>query len=137
MTTQTIEERGLDRDGAIREIRTALKRRSGKTWSVTGGRGTAWGWITIDAPPARRTSHCVKRAGVLTDNPGDYEEIETGVPGGSMTVAERAELGTLLGLDRPVHCQGESIPAGTDYRLEYIDRANGRTPTTHGKQYWD
>lgn len=43
------------RDEAIREIKRALEKRSGKRWSVTGGRGTAWGWITIDAPPARRT----------------------------------------------------------------------------------
>src|SRR5262249_21146248 len=45
----------LDRDTAIKRIRAALKRRSGKTWSVTGDRGTAWGWINIDAPPKRRT----------------------------------------------------------------------------------
>lgn len=43
-----------DRDDAIRRIRQALRRRSGKAWSVTGGRGTAWGWITITAPPRRQ-----------------------------------------------------------------------------------
>ena len=37
----------IDRDEAIKAIRTALKRRTGKTWSVKGGRGTAWGWLTI------------------------------------------------------------------------------------------
>jgi hypothetical protein len=45
----------MDRDVAIRLIRTALRKRSGKDWSVTGGKGTAWGWLTIDAPPRRRT----------------------------------------------------------------------------------
>lgn len=45
----------MDRDTAIAEIRAALKRRSGKAWSVKGGRGTAYGWIEIDAPPRRRT----------------------------------------------------------------------------------
>ena len=45
----------LTRDQAIKRIRDALKLRSGKPWSVTGGTGTAWGWIRIDAPPARRT----------------------------------------------------------------------------------
>ncbi len=35
----------MDRDEAIKRIRAALKRRSGKLWSVTGGRGTSWGWI--------------------------------------------------------------------------------------------
>lgn len=43
----------MDRNETIKRIKDALKRRSGKPWSVTGGRGTAWGWITIDAPPAR------------------------------------------------------------------------------------
>jgi hypothetical protein len=51
MTTATY----IDRDAAIKRIRAALKFRSGKDWSVTGGKGTAYGWIKIDAPPRRRT----------------------------------------------------------------------------------
>lgn len=47
----------MDRNETIKAIKTALQKCSGKTWSVTGGRGTAWGWLTIDAPPARRTWH--------------------------------------------------------------------------------
>ena len=93
----------MERDEAISEIRAALKRRSGKTWSVTGDRGTAWGWITIDAPPARRTEKT------------------------HMTTADREELARLLGLN-DVHFQGVSIPASSQYRQEYVDRANGRTP---------
>ena len=42
------------RDLAISRIRSALRRRTGRAWSVTGGRGTGWGWISISAPPARR-----------------------------------------------------------------------------------
>jgi len=42
-----------DRDLAIERIRLAMKRRTGRAWSVRGGRGTVWGWITISAPPAR------------------------------------------------------------------------------------
>lgn len=102
-----------DRDEAIRQIRAALRRRSGRAWSVTGGRGTAWGWITITAPPARRVEY------------------------GSMSDTDRAELGELLGLDGRAHHQGVSIPAGSDYRAEYIDRAEGRAPTTVGVPYWD
>lgn len=45
----------LDRDATIKRIRAALKKRSGKDWSIKGGSGTAWGWIEIDAPPRRRT----------------------------------------------------------------------------------
>jgi hypothetical protein len=102
----------LDRDETISRIRAALKKRSGKAWSVTGGRGTAWGWISIDAPPKRRTN------------------------GGNMTAADQAELATLLGLEH-AHCQGVSIPAGYDYRAEYVDRAEGRKPSVCGTPYWD
>ena len=127
----------MDRNESIKEIKTALRKRSGKTWSVTGGRGTAWGWINIDAPPKRKTAHHVKKDGVLTDNPEDYEERDTGELGGHMTPADRKELAELLGLDKPVHFQGESIPSGCNYRDEYFDRANGRTPEKVGTQYWD
>src|SRR5919106_1076456 len=55
-TTYRQEPQMTDRDEAIRQIRAALRRRSGRAWSVTGGRGTAWGWITITAPRARRAA---------------------------------------------------------------------------------
>jgi len=47
----------IDRDEAIKRIRKALTKKTGKSWSVTGGRGTAWGWITVSAPPRRRVWH--------------------------------------------------------------------------------
>ena len=100
------------RDDAIKAIRTALRKRSGKAWSVTGGRGTAYGWITISAPPARR---------------GEY---------GSMTEEDSTELAALLGLDR-VHHQGQDVPASDAYRAEYVARAQGRTPDRYGTRYWD
>jgi len=131
------KKKTMDRNETIKEIKTALKRRSGKIWSVTGGKGTAWGWINIDAPPARRTCHAVKKPGVTTDNPEDYEHQDTGIPGGSMLPDDRAELGRLLGLDEPVHDQGVSIPSGSDYWAEYVDRANGRKPEKCGVPYWD
>jgi hypothetical protein len=102
-----------DRNDAIKLIRAALKQRSGKTWSVTGGRGTGWGWIAITAPPARRLGY------------------------GYMTDGDREELGKLLGLGGPAPTQGEKIPAGSDYRREYVARAQGQTPTVHGTPYWD
>ena len=57
--TQPVPHRleSMDRDEAITKIRTALKGRSDKRWSVRGGTGTAWGWITITAPPSRRGEH--------------------------------------------------------------------------------
>jgi hypothetical protein len=101
-----------DRDETIKTIRAALKRRSGKTWSVRGGTGTAWGWITITAPPARCDD-------------------------GYMSDADAAELADLLGFDRPVSHQGVEVAASSNRRQEYIDRAEGRTPSVHGVSYWD
>jgi hypothetical protein len=42
------------RKKAIADIKAALKARSRKEWSVTGGRGTAYSYITISSPPRRR-----------------------------------------------------------------------------------
>lgn len=125
-----------ERDAAIKAIRAALKKRSGKVWSVTGGRGTAWGWIKIDAPPARCTwRHFLKEG--LPDAPGNYEERDNVTPNsGHMSPAERVELAALLGLDT-VHCQGVSIPASGAYREEYMARAKGWEPKVIGTQYWD
>ena len=127
----------MDRNEAIRRIRNALKRRSGKMWSVTGGSGTAWGWIRIDVPPARRTWRNFKPEGA-PDIPESYRgnERDTGEPTGHASPAERAELAALLGLES-VHDQGVSVPASTDYYVEFVDRAEGRDPSRIGKPYWD
>jgi hypothetical protein len=102
----------ITRDEAIRRIRTALKARTGRTWSVTGGRGTAWGWIRISAPPAR-------------------------LVGGAMADDDRALLALTLGKPDGIPAQGESIPASAAYYREYVDRAEGRPPTVTGTPYWD
>lgn len=100
-----------DRDDVIRILRSELKRRSGKAWSVTGGKGTAWGWITITAPPCRRVGY------------------------GHMTDVDQTELAELLGLDR-VHHQGESVPDSQAHRIEYVDRARG-LGASPAAAYWD
>lgn len=107
-----VVEAAQDRNTAIAAIRFALQRRTGRAWSVTGGRGTAWGWITVSSPPARRL---------------DY---------GCMTDEDATALAAALGLDR-VHQQGVSIPASYGHRAEYVARALGKTPTTYGQTYWD
>lgn len=100
------------RKNTIAAIRAALKDRSGKAWSVTGGRGTAYGWITIEAPPARREQY------------------------GYMSDADRAELGHLLGVT--VHHQGHSVPASHDYRRLTIQQAaTGSTNGQTAEPYWD
>lgn len=103
-----------DRNDAIKLIRAALRQRSGKAWSVTGGTGTAYGWIEIKSPPKRAADQW-----------------------GTMTAAEAAELGDLLGLGGPAHHQGVSIAASGNHRREYVDRAEGRTPAVTGSTYWD
>lgn len=133
----------VDRDDAIKAIRAALKRRSGKAWSVTGGRGTGWGWIEITAPPKRRTGVHVKnpewQGSVCDPRDPEWILVDSGEPQqfGLMTPADRDELTALLGLDRPVHEQGYSIAASTDYRVEAVARAEGRNPSAYGTPYWD
>ena|SRR5688500_10955659 len=101
-----------DRNATIAVIKSALRERSGKVWSVKGGTGTAWGWITISAPPKRLNEY------------------------GYMSADDCAELAALLSLPT-VHFQGVSIPASSAYRAEHIARAKGQTPETFGTQYWD
>ena len=128
-----------DRDEAIARIKAALKRRSGKSWSVTGGKGTAWGWIEINVPPARRTwTNVPKPHNVIRLDPGreNWDEVDTGKPGGFMGPPDRDELAKLLGLPE-VHFQGVSIAASSAYREEYISRAEGRTPAKIAEPYWD
>jgi hypothetical protein len=125
------------RDETISRIKTALKKRSGKSWSVTGGKGTAWGWIKIDVLPAKQTAHFQLKAGLTTGHTmDDYDDMDTGEKGGHMTPTDRAQLKELLGLDS-LHHQGVSIMASSDAYQEYIDRAEGRTPTKIAEPYWD
>lgn len=86
----------MTRDEAIQRLRAALKRRTGRPWSVSAGRGTSWGWITVQAPPRRRWN-------------------------GHTSTEDCAELARVFGLDRPSHHQGESI--SPDRRDWYVGRA--------------
>ena len=137
-TTTTREPGAFDRDVVIKTIRTNLRRRSGKDWSVKGGRGTAWGWIEIDAPPRRCTWTFVDVTGER-DEFGNQRDEEVNDPSrryGHMSPDDRKELARLLGLET-VHFQGVSIPASTDYRREYVARSAGETPDVLGTPYWD
>ena len=125
----------FDRDPTIARIKAALKQRTGLAWSVTGGRGTAWGWIRIIATPARCTFRHRLPAG-MADWPSNYVEYDSGRPGGHMGPVDRKILADALGLDRG-DMQGVSIPASSAYYAEYIDRAEGRKPTKEGTPYWD
>lgn len=126
----------MDRNEAIARIKAGLRARSTVPWSVTGGRGTSWGWIRIDAPPRMKTwrHRLPEGAEDVADNYVGYDSCR---PGGSMTPTLRDELTGLLGLDRPCGLDGESVPAQGDYYQEYVDRAEGRAPSVRGVPRWD
>lgn len=99
------------RNETIAAIKASLKAR-GLRYSVTGGRGTAWGWIGVDLMPAQFKT--------LSN-----EEIKEA----------RRSMHKAFGLEG---CGSEiSIPSGSDYYREYMDRAAGREPSEKGKPYWD
>lgn len=117
MKTNTAEITALipvspDRNETIRLIKAALKARSGKAWSVTGGRGTAWGWITVTSLPSRQVGY------------------------GYLSPEDKAELAHLLGLES-VHQQGHSIPASSAHYREALERAYGVQVTKIAEAYWD
>lgn len=127
----------IDRDEAIKAIRAALKRRSGKSWSVTGDRGTAWGWLRISAPPARCTGKHIEKTSTVNGRlTFDCDHIDCGERTSLMTPADAAELAELLGLD-DAHAQGISVASSHAHYIEYVARAEGRTPAKFGQQYWD
>lgn len=105
----------------ILRIRLALRKRSSKDWSVRGGRGSAYGWLTIASPPSRMEGQITGRVGAMY---------------GVMPEADRFELGELLGLGGVVDASGVSIPDTHDHYREYIDRAEGRAPRVQGQDYW-
>lgn len=90
-------------------VKAALRRRSGKSWSVTMDRGTAWGWTKIDAPDSRK----------------DDDD--------SITAEESRELHALLGLPNPewrtsVSCDSADWDA-------YVRRARGEPAASDGGQF--
>lgn len=137
----------IGRDEAIEAIRNGLKRRSGKQWSVTGGRGTAWGWIKISVPPRRLGCarfhdwsgfHCLT-CGEVVERNGECRahKCTDTCYRRYITPEDRAELAELLGLEY-VHAQGVSIAASNAHYTEYVARAAGiEAPTVVGTPYWD
>lgn len=135
MTTLKILDLDLtDRDTAIDYIKAHLEKRTGIKWSVRGGKGTAWGWITINALPKNCTWHHVKMDAPVGDK--EYELRNTGEKNGYMGPELQATLAKALGIES-VHYQGVSIPASGNHRIEYCQRAAGEEVSVIGEQYWD
>jgi len=103
-----------DRNVVIGRIKRALAER-GFRYSVTGGRGTAWGWIHIALLPS----------------------VEKLLTPEKRTAAAR-ELHAAFGLNpRCFTSDGISIAASTAHYREYLERAQGKTPTKAAEPYWD
>jgi hypothetical protein len=116
----------IDRDEAIKRIRQALKQKTGKSWSVTGGRGTSWGWITVQAPPRRRVS--VRSIPGKENEDLYYDRVEEYKAEGENHYTSRAEckeLARAFGVDN-VHNQGLGI--GPDRREAYVAAVEGVEP---------
>lgn len=97
-------ERGAT--SAAKLMRRLLKLRTGRAWSVTIGRGTAYSWLHIHAPPSRR---------VARDGSPDRD--------GYMSAADRAMLGSILG--QCPHTQGEQVRPCAGVRESYMWRLAG------------
>ena len=117
----------IQRNEATKRIKKALKNRTGLVWSVTGSTGTAWGWITIQAPKARRVAHDPNPAyDIDAFSDSELAFIERTPKLGETayyTSREDAEtLAKVMGLDQNVSgCQGISIsPESRDF---YLNRA--------------
>jgi hypothetical protein len=121
----------VDRNEAIKRIRIALKKRTGKSWSVTGGRGTAWGWITVQAPPKRRVDHEQSSTWDRTQ-PDKPLFTEIGPPPGEnglyTSLEDCEELAEIFSLDKPhIHMQSLSISPDNNEYYVYLAE-NGRKP---------
>jgi hypothetical protein len=95
----------IDVKEACKRIAASLKARSGRRWSVTHGRGSDFGWITIQSPPSRRR--------------GDV----------SLISEDRIALARLLGVTwNDVHFQGYQV--SPESRAWVVARAKGPTDAT-------
>lgn len=127
----------MNRNEVMKKIKANLKARTGRTWSVTGGRGTAYGWLSIDAPPARRKWQNVDSGERDERGMPVYNEVfDTSREFGHMGPEDRAILAEALGMES-VHHQGVSIPSSHGHYQEYLDRSEGKVPTVYGERYWD
>lgn len=127
----------IDRPEAIKRIKKALKEITGRTWSVTGGRGTAWGWLTIAAPPRRRIGHTPnpkwKHWEPGTKEPAYFENPDA--PKGERWYTS-GDDGQTLGdiFDKSHGHWHQGISVSPDSREYYVllaeEKAGGPAPTT-------
>jgi hypothetical protein len=124
----------MSRSEVTKKIKQDLKRRTGLTFSVTGDRGTAWGWLKIEAPKSRRVNHETNPAfdqNKLSQEQDELPWIEVEPKDGETawytSQADRELLAEALGIGMNFSsCQGVSIsPDNWDF---YLDRAENGPP---------
>ena len=89
----------LERGAFVKRLRSALKARTGRSWSVKGSTGTSWCWIDVCAPPARKHDHRMTSedesllAAVMNERRGISGNISIPPTRGHRTAALAAALG--------------------------------------------
>jgi hypothetical protein len=108
---QTLKLPGIGREQALIQLRHALSRRTKSKFSVTGGSGTAWGWIGISLRPS------------------DYDKLTPD--------QQKAKLRELNELFDRQGASSISVPASSEHYREYIRRALGEKNVPATPAYWD
>ncbi|MBU2177536.1 MAG: hypothetical protein KJ556_20790 [Gammaproteobacteria bacterium] len=122
-----------DRTEVTKRIKSTLKKKTGKNWSVTGGRGTAYCWLTVQAPKNRRVAHkrnpdwnghdSIPACIALTGKPPWIDYISDKPDENLyMNDEDRELLGRVFGMAYPAHHQGLQIsPDNWDRYMNYIE----------------
>ncbi len=127
-----------DRNQIMKEMKKRLELRSGMKWSVRGGKGTAYGWLHISAPPSRKKyRHIDKVIGVNIRGREIYEEVfDEAAEYGSPGPVDRHILALLLNKDH--RSNGDwGVPSSRAYYVEFLARCAGRIPSVNATPYWD
>lgn len=122
----------MTRNEATKCIKAALKKKTGKTWSVSGGRGTGYGWMTIQAAKSNRVAHklnpdhngfytiseCIRKTG----SPPWLEHVsDNGAENQYTTDADSLLLAEIFKTLCPYHHQGVSV--SPENRERYVQLA--------------
>ena len=75
-----------------RELKRRIVAAGGAGVGVTGGRGTAWGWIEVLGPDGGSFTDAQRNA---------VRQVTSGEPGGNYWCDELKEVGELLGMPNP------------------------------------
>lgn len=113
----------INRADAIKSIKVGLKKLTGRSWNVSGNRGTAYGYINIDAPKARRNFDSY---GKLLEQVDSYAY---------MGLEDRRALAQVFKCGDTVHFQG--MVCSPDEREFTVAAAEGRIKPCANGNGWE